>query len=40
MLALRENQFPPATNYATLMGRIAPNWLLAKILLSETPRKY
>lgn len=37
---LRENQFPPATKYATLLGRIAPTWLLTKILLSETPPQY
>ena len=37
---LRENQFPPATKYATLLGRIAPDWLLTRILLSETPRQY
>jgi NAD(P)-dependent dehydrogenase (short-subunit alcohol dehydrogenase family) len=37
---VRENLFPANMKYATLFGRIVPNWFLTKVLLSQTPEKY
>lgn len=35
-----ENIFPPGTKFATKIGKIVPNWLLTKLLLSQTPKEY
>ncbi len=37
---MRENIFPPGMKYATKFGKVAPYWLLTKVLLSQTPEKY
>ena len=37
---VRENRFPRGTALATRMGRLAPWWLLRKVLLSETLKDY
>ena len=37
---VRENQFPFGTKMATKLGRVAPHFLLTKILLNETPESY
>ncbi len=37
---MNENIFPPATKWAVKLGKIVPDWLLTKILLSETPKQY
>lgn len=37
---MRENIFPPGTKWATKLGKIAPHWLLTRILLSQTPTEY
>jgi short-subunit dehydrogenase len=37
---MRENIFPPGMKFATKFGKIAPHWLLTKVLLSQTPEKY
>jgi len=37
---MRENLFPFGMRCATRFGQVAPYWLLTKILLSETPKKY
>jgi short-subunit dehydrogenase len=37
---MRENLFPPAMKFMTNFGRIAPYWLLNKVLLSQTPKQY
>ncbi len=36
----RENAFPAGTKWAAKLGRILPNKLLTKILLSQTPANY
>lgn len=36
----RENLFPPGMSFATKFGKIAPYWLLARVLQSQTPEKY
>ncbi|MCG8636242.1 MAG: SDR family NAD(P)-dependent oxidoreductase [Desulfobacterales bacterium] len=37
---MRENIFPPATKWATKLGKIIPHRILTKILLSQTPKAY
>lgn len=37
---MRENLFPPGMKFATRLGKMAPHWLLTRVLLSETPEKY
>jgi short-subunit dehydrogenase len=37
---MRENLFPPGMRFATNFGRIAPYWLLNKVLQSQTPPEY
>jgi short-subunit dehydrogenase len=37
---MRENLFPPGMKYATLFGRIVPNSILTRVLLSQTPETY
>ena len=37
---MRENIFPPGMKYMTKFGKIAPNWLLTRVLLSQTPENY
>lgn len=37
---MRENIFPPGMKCATKFGKIAPHWLLTRVLLSQTPGKY
>lgn len=37
---MRENIFPPATKWATKLGKIIPHRILTKILLSQTPKTY
>jgi NAD(P)-dependent dehydrogenase (short-subunit alcohol dehydrogenase family) len=37
---IRENLFPPGMKYATKFGKVAPYWLLTRVLLSQTPDKY
>jgi short-subunit dehydrogenase len=37
---MRENIFPPGLKYATKFGKIAPHWLLTRVLLSQSPEKY
>ena len=37
---MRENIFPPGMKYATKFGKVAPYWLLTRVLLSQTPEKY
>ncbi len=36
----RENLFPAGMKYAVWFGRIVPNWLLTRVLLSQTPANY
>lgn len=37
---MRENIFPPATKWATKLGKIIPHQILTKILLSTIPKSY
>jgi short-subunit dehydrogenase len=37
---MRENIFPPATKWATKLGKIIPHRILTRILLSQTPKTY
>lgn len=37
---VRENLFPPATKWATLLGRVIPYGTLTRILLSSVPKRY
>lgn len=37
---MRENLFPFKMKCATRFGQMVPNWLLTKVLLSETPKTY
>ena len=37
---MRENIFPPATKWATKIGKIVPYSILTRILLSQTPKAY
>jgi NADP-dependent 3-hydroxy acid dehydrogenase YdfG len=37
---IRENLFPAGMKFATKFGKVAPHWLLTRVLLSQTPEKY
>lgn len=37
---MRENIFPPATKWATKLGKIIPHQILTRILLAQTPKDY
>lgn len=37
---MNENIFPPATKWAAKFGKLLPEWLLTKILLSQTLKDY
>ena len=37
---MRENLFPPATKWATKLGKVVPHWHLTRVLLSQTPKAY
>lgn len=37
---MNENIFPPATKWAAKLGKLLPEWLLTKVLLSQTLKEY